>query len=370
MDHLDGIYITKPFLPPLEELHGGLHEIWESGILSNQGPKNLELESEIREYLNVPYVSLFSNCTIALMVALKALDLQGNVITTPFSFPASVSSLIWNNLTPSFIDIDPKTFNLNPELIESKINNSTSAILGVHAYGYPCEIDKISEISKKYNLKLIYDGAAAYGSLYKGKSVLSHGDLSVVSFHATKIFNTFEGGAIMCSDIDLKNKIDSIRNFGFNSENLIENIGLNGKMSEFSALLGLKQMKYFEKILERRKVISNRYNQLLSSIEYINLPSILYDDSYNNTYYPILLTKDSPVSRDNLLYRLQEKKIYLRKYYSPLLNNQNIYGYFENDSSLPVANDLSQRVICLPLYPDLSQDEQFYIIEKLKQAFL
>ena len=369
MFNSEDIYITKPFLPPMEDLTEGLKNIWDSRILSNQGPNNIELESQLCDYLGVPYVSLFSNCTIALMAGIRALELKGEVITTPFSFPATVSSIVWNNLYPSFVDIDSEYFNLNTDLIENKINDKTSAILAVHAYGYSNSMDNISRIANKYNLKVIYDGAASFGSFFKDKSLLSYGDLSVVSFHATKIFHTFEGGAIISHDLDLKKKIDSIRNFGFNKENNIENVGLNGKMSEFNSLLGLSQLKYFRKVLSTRKLINSQYNELLNSFKYLRIPKILSEKSYNNTYYPVMLKENSPISRDCLVEKLREKRIYVKKYYSPLLNNHDIYGNYDSNSLFPVANDVAKRIICLPIYPDLDNHKQLFIINQLKLAF-
>ena len=363
------IYITKPFLPPIEDFTEGLQKIWDSRILSNQGPNNIKLESKLCDYLGVPYVSLFSNCTIALMAAMRALELTGEVITTPFSFPATVSSIVWNNLDPCFVDIDPDYFNINTDLIENKINDKTSAILAVHAYGFSNSLDSISRIANKYNLKVIYDGAASFGSVFKDRSLLSYGDISVVSFHATKIFNTFEGGAVISHNLDIKKKIDSIRNFGFNHKNTLENVGLNGKMSELNSLVGLLQLKYFEKVLSARKLINIRYNDLLSQIKYIRIPKILLDKSYNNTYYPILLTDDSPISRDFLIDKLRDEGINLKKYYDPLLNDHDFYGNYDENSLFPVANDISKRMICLPIYPELTNNKQMFIINQLKLAF-
>ncbi len=361
------IFITKPFLPPLEDLASGLESLWDSRILSNNGRNHKEFELKLCDELDSPYVSLFSNCTIALMVAIKALDIKGDVLTSPFSFPASVSSLLWNNLNPIFCDIDYKTFNLDPKLIESSLTKNTQAILAVHAFGYPCQIDEISCIANQYSLKVIYDGAAAYGSKYKHKSVLSYGDLSVVSFHATKILNTFEGGAICCKSLSLKNKIDSIKNFGFNNLNNIDYIGINGKMNEFSSLLGLKQLKYFSDICQKRTEIRDIYNSFFSKLNLIEIPKILFDDDYNNTYYPILISPKSKYSRDEILSILLEKNIYARKYYHPLLSEVQCFVNESKSYKLPIAEDISERIICLPIYPSLSFVEQERIINQLRK---
>ncbi len=358
MENNEDIFVTKPYLPSLDRLLPGLNLIWESKKVTNQALYHQKFEEKLSNYLGEPYVSLFSNCTIALMVAIKALELKGDIITSPFSFAATVHSLTWNNINPIFVDIDPKSFNIDVNLIEKAITDNTVGILPVHAYGNSCEIEAIHCLAKKYNLKVIYDGAACLGSQYQSKSVLSFGDISVVSFHATKILNTFEGGAIICHSQELKNKIDRIKNFGLGVDDQILPFGINGKMNEFSCLLGFTQMEDFSEILLTRKEIANIYNTKLSSNSLIHLPNMLFDLNYNYTYYPILL-KDEGL-RNYLYNELRKQRIFVRKYYHPMLNN--ILNSHTRNLEYKVANDISSRILCLPIYPGLNRDTQLRII--------
>ena len=266
MQNENRINVTKPFLPPLEEFIPYLEQIWENEWLTNNGPLHQQLEEAMAKYLGVPYVSLFANGTLALMTALQALDIKGEVITTPYSFVATSHALLWNKLTPVFVDVDPIYGNLNPDQIEKAITDKTEAILPVHVYGNPCD-RRIDEIAKKHKLKLIYDAAHAFGVKQNGKSVLNRGDLSILSFHATKVFNTFEGGAIICHTAEMKQHIDDLKNFGFRGETSVVLPGINAKMSEVHAAMGLLQLKYIDKNIAKRKAIVERYK---SGLRYIN----------------------------------------------------------------------------------------------------
>jgi dTDP-4-amino-4,6-dideoxygalactose transaminase len=260
------IYVTQPYLPPLEEFIPYLEQIWASKRVTNNGPFHQQLERALCEYLGVEHLALFANGTLALVTALQALRITGEVITTPYSFVATAHSLLWNGITPVFVDIDPDTLNLDPTKIEAAITPQTTAILPVHCYGNPCDVDAIQEIADNYNLKVIYDAAHAFGVQCHCGSVLKHGDLSVLSFHATKVFNTFEGGAIICPDAKTKRHIDHLKNFGFVNETTVVASGINGKMSEFSAALGLLQLRHVDQVIERRREIDKMYREALKDV--------------------------------------------------------------------------------------------------------
>ena len=283
-----------------------LEAIWERRILTNGGPFHQELEQRLCEHLGVRYISLFSNATIALLVALRALDIKGEVITTPFSFVATAHSILWNGLTPVFADIDPNTLNLSPAAVERAISSATEAVLGVHVYGTPCDTDSYAQFQSSFGLKIVYDAAHAFGVQRNGRSVLLEGDLSVLSFHATKTYNTFEGGAIVCHDENTKRKIDQLKNFGFEDETTILATGINGKMNELLASVGLLQLKHVDAAIESRKALDEFYREELSDVKGI---SFLYPPSgvkQNYSYFPILIDDDYGSSRDELYQRLKE----------------------------------------------------------------
>jgi dTDP-4-amino-4,6-dideoxygalactose transaminase len=364
MINKDIIYVTKPALPPIEEFIPMLQEIWKSKTLTNCGPFHEEFEKKLCKFLGVKYVSLFTNATIALVTALQALKIQGEVITTPFSFVATANVLKWNGFEPVFVDIDPMTLNLDPAKVEKAITSSTVAIMPVHCYGIPCNVDEIKFIADKYNLKIIYDAAHAFGVESKGESILNKGDLSVVSFHATKVFNTFEGGAIICSDERIKKNLDNLRNFGFISEVEVIAPGINGKMSEFNAALGLLQLKYVKDYLYKRKIISQIYIDNLLDVKGIRC--ILSDNvETNNSYFPILVNSDYRMSRDNLYKKLKEIGVYSRRYFYPLISE---YAIYKNNKSkaktnLINAHIIAEQILCLPIYPDLKKSEIVRICE-------
>jgi len=348
------IFVTKPFLPPLQEFIPYLEEIWQSRVLTNCGPFHDQLEKALCEYLGIDHIALFTNGTIALVTALQALRITGEVITTPYSFVATAHSLLWNGIKPVFVDIDPCTLNLDPSKIESAITPQTTAILPVHCYGRPCDVDAIQNIADSYNLKVIYDAAHAFG-VHNTDSLLKHGDLSVLSFHATKVFTTFEGGAIVCPNIKTKILIDHLKNFGHVGEVTVVAPGINGKMNEFSAALGLLQLKYIDQAIARRKEIDEAYRERLIDVKGIRLLQHSSSTVSNYAYFPILVEDDFPVVRDELYRMLKEKGIHPRRYFYPLISDFPMYRGLPSahKDNLPVAAETAQRVLCLPIYPDL-----------------
>ena len=357
------IYVTQPLLPPLEEFIPYLQKIWDSKQLTNGGPFHQQLEQELCEYLGVKYISLFSNGTLALMTAMQSLRITGEVITTPYSFVATAHSLLWNGIKPVFVDIDPITLNLDPRKIEAAITPQTTAIMPVHCYGHPCDVKSIQKIADNYGLKVIYDAAHAFGVECPDGSILNHGDLSVLSFHATKVFNTFEGGAIVCHDAKTKQRIDQLKNFGFVDEVTVVAAGINGKMSEVNAAFGLLQLKRIDEVLEMRKSIDVYYREKLFGMRGIQCLSESGEKVANYAYFPILVTPDYLLSRDELYQKLRENGIYARRYFYPLVSDFPMYRGFPSAaySNLPNAKKISNQVICLPIYPDLLLEQVDFI---------
>jgi dTDP-4-amino-4,6-dideoxygalactose transaminase len=353
--HNEPIYVTQPYLPPLEEFIPYLQQIWDKKILTNGGPFHQQLEKALCDYLGVEHIALFANGTMALVTALQALRVTGEVITTPYSFVATSHSLLWNGIKPVFVDIDPNTFNLDPVKIEAAITPQTTAIMPVHCYGHPCDVEAIQKIADNYNLKVIYDAAHAFGVQDAGGSILRHGDLSVLSFHATKVFNTFEGGAIICPDAKTKQRIDHLKNFGFADETTVVAPGINGKMSEFNAALGLLQLKYVDGVLARRREIDQTYRRLLKGVPGIQCGNASGEQSPNYSYFPILVESDYPMSRDALYQKLRDHNIFTRRYFYPLISNFSMYRGLPSAARdcLPVATRVAEKVLCLPIYPDL-----------------
>ena len=362
------INVTQPYLPPLEEFVPYLERIWESKWLTNGGPCHQELEEKLAEYLGVEHLALFANGTIALVTALQALQITGEVITTPYSFVATAHSLLWNGIKPVFVDIDPATCNLDPEKIEAAITPHTTAILPVHVYGNPCDVEKIQKISDRYGLRVIYDAAHAFGVNYKGESVLKHGDLSVLSFHATKVFNTFEGGAIVCPDEKTKKRIDGLKNFGFADEITVVAPGINGKMNEVQAAFGLLQLKHVGKAIARRNEIDTRYREQLSSVRGITCPPMPVGSTHNYSYFPVLIEEEYPLLRDELNDKLRERGIYARRYFYPLISEFPMYRGLPSAvaSNLPQARKVADKVLCLPIYPALEDEDIERITSSIK----
>lgn len=350
------IFVTRPFLPPLEEFIPYLEKIWESRILTNNGPFHQELEQKLCEYLEVPYVSLFANGTLALVTALQALNIKGEVITTPFSFVATTHALWWNKITPVFVDIEPETFTLDPEKIEAAITPKTSAILPVHVYGYPCKVVRIQEIADKHGLKVIYDAAHTFGAKYKGRHLASFGDLSILSFHATKVFNTFEGGAIVSHTKEMKEHIDNLKNFGFRGETIVVEPGINAKMNEFQATLGILQMKYLDQAIEERNKIFDFYQEQLAGINGIGLQKNPSGLQSNFAYFPVLVDEGVfGVTRDDLYESLKAEGIFARRYFFPLITDFSPYNELESAKGILHSNaeQISRQVLCFPIYPGL-----------------
>ena len=360
------IEVTRPYLPELEEFLPYLEKIWENKSLTNNGPFHTQLESALASYLGVPHISLFSNGTLALVSAMQALRVSGEVITTPYSFVATSHSLLWNSIRPVFVDIDPYTLNINPEKIEAAITPQTTAILPVHCYGNPCAVDKIERIANINNLRVIYDAAHAFGVKDKRGSILNYGDISILSFHATKVFNTFEGGAIICHDKNMKRRIDNLKNFGFVDETTVEVAGINAKMSEFNAALGLLQLKHVDDAINKRKLIFERYIDALSSIVGITyIPQIAAKSNYS--YFPILVNNSFALNRDNLYKKLKTNGINARRYFYPLITDFPMYREHASarKDNLPVANTSANNVLCLPIYPELEKEDQEHIINTI-----
>jgi len=349
------IYVTQPYLPPLEEFIPYLEKIWDNKVLTNGGPFHQQLEQALCEYLGVAHISLFTNGTIALVTALQALRITGEVITTPYSFVATSHSLLWNGIKPVFVDIDANTLNLDPAKIEAAITPQTTAIMPVHCYGHPCDVDAIQKIADNYNLKIIYDAAHAFGVKDEQGSILRHGDISVLSFHATKVFNTFEGGAIVCPDAKTKQRVDQLKNFGIVDESTVVAPGINGKMSEFNAALGLLQLKYVDQAIARRKKIDAAYREQLKNVKGIRCLQDAGEKIANYSYFPILVEADYPISRDDLYQRLKDNGIHPRRYFYPLISEFPMYRGLSSAhrGNLPVATAAAQQVLCLPIYPDL-----------------
>lgn len=360
------IYVTKPFLPPLDEFNEYLKQIWDSGQLTNNGTLHQKLESELAKFLDVPYVSLFANGTLALITALQALDLKGEVITTPYSFVATSHALWWNGIKPVFVDIDPFSLNLDPTKIEAAITAKTSAILPVHVYGTPCDETAISSIAKKHNLKLIYDAAHAFNVKENGYSVANYGDLSILSFHATKVYSTIEGGAIVSHTAEMKRHIDDLKNFGFRNEITVVAPGINAKMNELQAAYGLLSLKYVNDAIIKRKIIADHYYKQLEDIKGI---SVLKHDSrisHNYSYFPIFIdAKLYGRTRDELYEELKAKNIFSRRYFYPLISDFKPYCELESakPQNLKTAHKIADTVLCLPIYPDLTEEELRRILQ-------
>ncbi|NJI25590.1 DegT/DnrJ/EryC1/StrS family aminotransferase [Aeromonas veronii] len=364
------IPVTKPYLPPLEKFVPYLEKIWDNHQLTNNGPFHQQLETALCDFLGVEHLSLFTNGTLALVTALQALRVKGEVITTPYSFVATSHALIWNNLTPVFVDVKPGTFNIDPDKIEGAITPNTTAILPVHCYSTPCDIDKIQNIADNYGLHVIYDAAHAFGTLFQGESILKHGDMSVLSFHATKVFNTFEGGAIISSSSKLKKRVDYLKNFGFADEVTIVAPGINAKMSEVNAAFGLLQLEYVSDALQQRKEAFLKYCKALNQVEGITVPLHGMEEQINYSYFPIIVNDRYAVSRDTLYERLKAEGIHARRYFYPLISNMPMYKSIPSSSpaNLPFANELSDRVICLPLYPGIGDHDLDRIIALVKSG--
>jgi dTDP-4-amino-4,6-dideoxygalactose transaminase len=362
------IYVTQPTLPPLQEFMPYLEQIWQNRWLTNAGPFHQELETTLTQYLEVPQLSLFANGTIALIIALQALRVGGEVITTPYSFVATAHSLLWNGITPVFVDIDPNSFNLDPDRVEAAITPKTTAILAVHCYGHPCAVEPLQRLADRYGLKVIYDAAHAFGVRYRGESLVRHGDLSVLSFHATKVFTTFEGGAIVAPDAASKQRIDFLKNFGIADEVTVVGPGINGKMNEVQAAFGLLQLRYVEEGRTKRAAVDGRYRAALADAPGIRLVPEVPDSQPNYSYFPILVEPAYRCSRDQLYEQLREHGVYARRYFFPLISDMPTYRGLPSSApgNLPVASRIARQILCLPIHADLAESEQRTVINLIK----
>ena len=356
----DIITVTSPLLPPLEEFKPYLEDIWRRKWLTNNGYYHKELENALCEYLGVPYISLFTNGTLPLICALQALRITGEVITTPYSFVATTHALWWNGIKPVFVDIDRRTGNIDPEKIEAAITPKTTAIMPVHVYGQPCEMERIQEIANTYGLKVIYDAAHAFGVEKEGKSLLAAGDMSTLSFHATKVYNTVEGGALVCHDAQTKQRIDYLKNFGFANETTVVAPGINGKMDELRAAYGLLSLKHVDEAIAKRKQVALRYREALRQIRGITFFEDRPGVKHNYSYFPIFINeKEYGMSRDALYEKMKTAGVYGRRYFYPLISTFSTYRGLESarPSNLPNAHKMAEEVICLPMHHGLSEED-------------
>ena len=357
------IYVTKSFTPALDEYMHYVKDIFASGILTNTGSCVKGLEEKLRSFLGVENIHYVTNGTIALQLALAALDItHGEIITTPFSYVATTSSILWEKCKPVFVDIEPDNFTIDASKIEAAITKDTKAIMAVHVFGYACDIDAINAIADKYNLKVIYDAAHTFGSVYKGRALSSYGDISTLSFHATKLFHTVEGGACIVKDKAVSDKLELQKRFGHNKDDHIT-LGINGKQSEFHAAMGLANFPYISKIIAGRKAISNIYDTILK--EHIQRPKKQVDLQYNYAYYPVVFKSEKELL--NVFSILNDNNIYPRRYFYPSLNN---LPYIEKAASCPVSEDIALRIACLPLYPDLPHENVKQISELIVKGLL
>jgi dTDP-4-amino-4,6-dideoxygalactose transaminase len=355
------INVTKPFLPPREEFDKYIDGIWQRNWLTNNGPLVNDLELKLKDYLQVPHMLFLNNGTIALQIAIKALKLKGEIITTPVSYVATTSSIVWEGCTPVFVDIDSGSLNIDPAKIEAAITSKTSAIIATHVYGNPCDIDAIQKIAEKHGLKVIYDGAHGFGSLYKGKSVFAYGDVCTASFHATKLYHTIEGGAVFTMEPEMLKKMAFMRNFGHSSGDDFAEVGINAKNSEFHAAMGLANLKYIQDLLRSRKEQSLRYDHWMKVIEAPKI-TINQDAQFNYAYYPLILKSEDLALK--VIKELEGNWIYPRRYFYPALNTVNIY----KGGSLPVSESMVKRIVCLPLYHSLSHEEIDFICRIILRA--
>ena len=365
---LKPIYVTEPFLPPLDELSPLLEKIWGSKQITNNGPYAQEFERKLEEYLGVEHVTLVANGTLGLIAALQALEIEGEVITTPYSFVATSNAIDWNKCQPVFVDIEKDSFNLDPAKIEAAITDNTRAIMPVHVYGRSCNVDAIKKIADKHNLKIIYDAAHAFGVFDQGKSLIRHGDVSVVSMHATKVMNTFEGGFVVSKDKKIKERLEHLRNFGFVNQTTVVAPGINCKMNEFQSAVGIVQLNYIDDCIHKRHVIDMRYRQALAAIDGLLVPELsLSDVTYNYCYFPVLVEDDFSLTRDQLHEGLKLSNVFSRRYFYPLISDFPMFNTLNSASkkNLPNATRISNKILCLPIYPDLTEEDQGRVISAI-----
>jgi dTDP-4-amino-4,6-dideoxygalactose transaminase len=364
------ITVTSPLLPSLDDFVPLLEDIWKRKWITNNGHYHQLLEKALAEYLKVPYISVFTNGTLPLITALQAMRITGEVITTPYSFVATTHSLWWNGIKPVFVDIDPKTCNLDPNRIEAAITPRTTAIMPVHVYGKPCDTEAIQEIADKYGLKIIYDAAHAFGVEVNGKSILEAGDMSTLSFHATKVYNTIEGGALICHDAKTKDRIDHLKNFGFSDEVTVIAPGINSKMDEVRAAYGLLNLRQVDKAIEARHYVAIRYREALRDVPGITFMEDMPGVRHNYSYFPIFVNEEQyGMSRDELYFKMKSLGILGRRYFYPLISEFSTYRSLESAApeNLPVAHKIANSVICLPMYHTLTEEDVQRVIDCIKK---
>lgn len=362
------ITVTSPLLPDLDEFNALLKEIWASKWITNNGSFHKQLEKELAAYLKVPYISLFTNGTLPLITALQVLRITGEVITTPYSFVATTHSLWWNGIKPVFVDIDPATGNMDPEKIEAAITPKTTAIMPVHVYGKPCNTKRIKEIADTYGLKVIYDAAHAFGVEVNGESILNAGDMSTLSFHATKVYNTVEGGALVMHDAETKKRIDYLKNFGFANEVTVVGPGINSKMDEIRAAYGLLNLRQVDAAIEARHKVAIKYREALRGVEGITFFDDMPGVKHNYSYFPIFVDAEKyGMTRDELYFKMKEQNVLGRRYFYPLISEFSTYRGLESarPDNLPNAHKMANTVICLPMHHALSDEDVNRVIEQI-----
>ena len=360
------ITVTSPLLPDLEEFHALLKEIWDSKWVTNNGSFHKQLEKELAEYLKVPYISLFTNGTLPLLTALQALRITGEVITTPYSFVATTHSIWWNGCKPVFVDVDPATGNMDPDKIEAAITNKTTAIMPVHVYGKPCDTKRIKEIADKYGLKVIYDAAHAFGVEVNGESVLTAGDMSTLSFHATKVYNTLEGGALVMHDAETKKRVDYLKNFGFAGETEVVAPGINSKVDEVRAAYGILNLRHVDAAIEARHQVAVKYREALRPVEGITFMDDMPGVKHNYSYFPIFIDVEKyGMTRDELYEKMRSHNVLGRRYFYPLISTFSTYRGLESATpkNLPNAHKMADSVICLPMHHELSAEDIHRVLE-------
>jgi len=369
MDKKEGskdLLLMKPFMPPLQDYQKYLERIWQSRQLTNSGQIHAEFEQALCDYLGVEHLSLIANGTLALIIALKALNLKGEIITTPFTSVATAQAIHWNNLKPVFVDINESDFNINISEIEHAITPGTSAILPVHVFGNPCDMASIDQLAEKYNLKVLYDAAHCFGVELNSESICNSGDMSVLSFHATKVFNTIEGGAIICHDESTKKYIDALKNTGLDPAHKLAGYGMNAKLNEFQSAFGMIQLKYIDEVIASRKAAASKYKELLKDIRGIWWPDEKEFVKYNYTYFPVIInTEEFGASRDELAAYLEGEKIFTRKYFYPLVSDFPEFSIYKT-RDLPVAEKIAVSILCLPLFPDITSDEIAAVADSIR----
>ena len=374
---MDRITVTSPLLPDLDEFHALLKQIWDKKWITNNGSFHRQLEKELAEYLGVPYISLFTNGTLPLITALQALHITGEVITTPYSFVATTHSIWWNGATPVFVDVDPTTGNIDPDKIEGAITPRTTAIMPVHVYGKPCDVERIAAIAKKHNLKVIYDAAHAFGVKHNGKSILEEGDLSTLSFHATKVYNTIEGGAMIMHDAEMKQRIDYLKNFGFAGETEVVGPGINSKMDEIRSAYGILNLRQVDSAIAMRRKVAQHYVEALKDID--GLTTFPYiEQSFGNeqqttlnySYFPIFVDEEKyGMTRDELYFKMKDNDVLGRRYFYPLISTFSTYRTLPSASpaNLPNAHKLADTVICLPIHHAMTDSDVDRVINLIKK---